>query len=159
SGVTSCSMSPAGNRGARSSGPRGSLVPGCRCGAIGSGRSAWMLYQWVGISLSGSSALTRSEAGASDVMRGPRERSEGRDDVSAYEVPGAGEAPVTNAVAAQARARGSFLVGVLGLRGGTGGRPRGRAVGGGGGARGVVLGGGGLRRRGCGSDGLVRRPL
>ena len=38
SGETSCSMSAIGNRGARSSGPTGSLVPGCSGGA-GSARS------------------------------------------------------------------------------------------------------------------------
>src|SRR6476620_9873115 len=41
-----------GNSGARSSGPTGWPVPGCRTGGGGTGRSGTMLYQRVGISSS-----------------------------------------------------------------------------------------------------------
>src|SRR3954471_22206138 len=47
--VISCSISAIGNSGARSSGPTGSLVPGCNGGCSGSGRSGSALYQAVGI--------------------------------------------------------------------------------------------------------------
>ena len=49
---TSCSINPIGKSGARSSGPMGWWVPGCSTGGMGSGRSAWMLYQTLGISFS-----------------------------------------------------------------------------------------------------------
>jgi hypothetical protein len=47
-------MSAMGKSGARSSGPIGSSVAGCRYGEGGTGRSAAMLYQDRGIRLSSS---------------------------------------------------------------------------------------------------------
>ena len=46
-----------GNSGAKSSGPAGSSVPGCRAGGGGLGRSGTRLYQVVGISDSSSTNL------------------------------------------------------------------------------------------------------
>src|SRR5688572_14468213 len=45
SSLTSWRMSSIGNKGARSSGPTGSPVPGCSTGCGGLGMSARMLYQ------------------------------------------------------------------------------------------------------------------
>src|SRR5215212_9672859 len=50
-------MSAIGNSGARSSGPIGSSVPGCRTGGGGAGRSASRLYQRLGSSDSASVIL------------------------------------------------------------------------------------------------------
>ncbi|MBA7655741.1 hypothetical protein ES703_63650 [subsurface metagenome] len=50
--LTSCIMSSIGNRGARSSGVTGFPVPGCKIGGSGSGKSARILYQCLGISFS-----------------------------------------------------------------------------------------------------------
>lgn len=55
----SCSHRARPKIGAMSSTVNGSRVPGCRCGGGASGRSGTMLYHCVGISDSGSSALTR----------------------------------------------------------------------------------------------------
>src|SRR5690606_14144081 len=60
-------MSAIGNSGARSSGVSGSLVPGCRCGGVGSGRSAARLYQCVG-TVEGISTPSGSVRGA-EVVR------------------------------------------------------------------------------------------
>src|SRR4051812_7009866 len=49
-----------GNSGARSAGPIGWPVAGCSGGGSGAGRSAWMLYQAVGIRSSGSRYFTVS---------------------------------------------------------------------------------------------------
>src|ERR1051326_4107909 len=49
---TSCLISSIGNRGARSAGPMGCPVPGCRTGGAGVFRSAAMLYHFVGMSFS-----------------------------------------------------------------------------------------------------------
>jgi hypothetical protein len=56
----SCSITARGKIGARSSGVTGCLVPGCSTGARGSGRSALMLYQWVGRCSSSSRYFTLS---------------------------------------------------------------------------------------------------
>src|SRR2546423_13135210 len=64
---TSCLISSIGNSGARSAGPIGCLLPGCMGGLPGKGRSAWMVYQRVGISRS-SSTIRVAAAGASILM-------------------------------------------------------------------------------------------
>jgi hypothetical protein len=51
--LTSCSMIAIGKSGARSSGVMGLHVPGCNTGSGATGRSATMLYQVFGISVSG----------------------------------------------------------------------------------------------------------
>src|SRR5262245_25791729 len=58
-------ISAIGKSGARSAGPTGWPVPGCRTGGGGVGRSEAMLYQVVGIWSSASRYLTVSIAGAS----------------------------------------------------------------------------------------------
>src|SRR5437764_395693 len=55
--LTSCMISAIGNSGARSAGPIGWPVPGCRTAGGGAGRSAAMLYQRRGIRSSGSKNL------------------------------------------------------------------------------------------------------
>ena len=57
---TSCMISAMGKSGARSSGPSGCSVPGCRGGGHGAGRSAARLYQVVGSRDSSSRYFTRS---------------------------------------------------------------------------------------------------
>jgi hypothetical protein len=69
SAETSWAMSAMGNSGARSSGPMGSCVPGCRTGGGGSGRSGTTLYQAVGISNSSSRILVGSAMAASSLAR------------------------------------------------------------------------------------------
>ena len=66
---TSCLISSIGKSGARSCGPMGCLVPGCSAGIGGNGRSAWMLYQRVGISCW--SSRNRVAAGALMLMTLP----------------------------------------------------------------------------------------
>jgi hypothetical protein len=53
-GENSCSMTSIGKSGARSSGPRGCCVPGCRGGASGSGREGSTFTHALGIWLSAS---------------------------------------------------------------------------------------------------------
>src|SRR5438105_1586787 len=50
--LTSCLISSIGKSGARSCGPIGWPVPGCRTGGAGDLKSAWMLYHFVGMSFS-----------------------------------------------------------------------------------------------------------
>ena len=55
-----------GKRGARSDGPIGWPVPGCKGGGSvipAAGRSALMLYQWVGISRSDNTIFVKSLMG------------------------------------------------------------------------------------------------
>ena len=63
--VTSCWMSAIGKSGARSEGPTGCFVPGWSTAGSANGRSAWMLYQAVGISDSGRTNFVVSLTGAS----------------------------------------------------------------------------------------------
>src|SRR5450830_417347 len=57
---TSCKISSIGNSGSRSAGPIGCLVPGCKTGGRGFGRSAVKLYQVFGMCVSSKTNLTWS---------------------------------------------------------------------------------------------------
>src|SRR5437764_10075900 len=62
-------MSSIGNSGARSAGPIGWPVPGCRTGAGGVFRSAAMLYHLVGMSLSVRTYLVCALSAMGDLPR------------------------------------------------------------------------------------------
>src|SRR5690242_16784535 len=69
--LTSCLISSIGKSGARSWGPIGWPVPGCRGGASGVLKSAWMLYQRVGSSFSERRYLVVMSAGLRAMGRPP----------------------------------------------------------------------------------------
>src|SRR5439155_25132495 len=74
---TSCLISSIGNSGARSAGPIGCPVPGCRTAGGGVLRSAAMLYHLVGMSFSDSTNFVCDLSAMADLLRrkvGPKLR-------------------------------------------------------------------------------------